>query len=240
MADIVTSYTYTNGNVLSASGHNQNLQSSTATEGIYTESNGSLSSANFASAFRVTDEHVLPGSVIIAASQQGMKTLHYYSDIVGSSNAVKYIVMEGCRFRLPFDASTLWLNTTFFMSPWLWMNGSEQAYISARTQLWFDGSALPESEYPVPVGAEGPGAVNAERPVRFAVERPHQVLIKDTSLITRGDHEFSIRLYMGDNPPLVSGVWPTAYDTPDDSYLHGRVSIGYASMLAIAHKKTNS
>lgn len=242
MATIPTSYTPTDGAVFDTAGHNQNLYSATGSEGIYSESNGGLNDANLKTGFRILAEHILPNSMLFAAHREGHQTLHYYSDMMGSASGTKYISVDAVRFRLPFNASAMKISVSFFVSPYLWFDNNGAAIHDARTQVWFDGLAQAESEYLLPVAARGITAVDYNHPGRFAIQRTHNLLLTDASALTKGDHEVSLRLYIK-NAPTAATLWPVfagTYDVKESCTLHGRVTIGAVSIVALAYKKANS
>lgn len=236
MGTIPESDAYTDATVLNPTTHNKNVYSGTGTEGLMSEANGGISSANLHADFEVLAEHILPFSFVFAAQRRAARTRHYYSDICGDSQGITYICLDAARFRLPFDAAEIRIMASFFVSPWLWNGGAQGSVISARTELFFDGEALAETAHLLPTAADSTASITAYRNEvgRHAVMRSYTLLITDDADITRDDHELSLRLYMEDDPVETDVV------TGDNAKLHGRVSISNVSIIVMAFKKENA
>lgn len=130
MADITTSYTYTDGLTLDPDGHNQNIYdaSQPAPNGIMSTANGGLSSDNLGTNFKAQPEHIQTEQVSIARAESARERIDCFIDGFGKGGASQtynvanapqeqWTAVPGCalRFYQPYDARVaLWQWSMFF------------------------------------------------------------------------------------------------------------------------------
>ena len=119
MPDIISSYTYTDGNVLVPASHGQNIFHTASNEGIMSVPNGGLEFANLAAGFTVSPEHVFPEEVVMARQTSYIADDDYLSDALGSDGSTLFFPVAGLnvKFQLPFAAAVLWM-WQCFQSAW--------------------------------------------------------------------------------------------------------------------------
>lgn len=122
MATITPTYAYATG-PFNVDGHNTNLYSETAGEGIYSEANGNLFS--FDAGFEMKDYHVWPEEAMRVRSDYTNIAVDYMSEVETGADVLDGDVREelinvagcGLRFYVPYPCDVLW-SVGFFVTVW--------------------------------------------------------------------------------------------------------------------------
>lgn len=133
MATIVPTYAYTDGAALNISGHNLNLYSAVAGEGVYSEANGGLQAVNTDLAFEIQDYHVWPEEAVRVRGDNNRQTVDYFSavetgaDVTDGDVREELVNVAGCglRFYVPYRCDALF-TAGFFVSVWRPHVGGDQ------------------------------------------------------------------------------------------------------------------
>lgn len=158
MAVVTIPTTMIDGNVLSVDDVNKSLYSVTPGEGLYSEPNGGIqlqSAQNGSSDFSLRQEHLQPEQVIKTRFDGGWHTLDNMSDVSGLTTVDDNNIdvgqnqaLPGCGLRIyvPFDATALRWNVSFFFYVAKWFGLTEDASNnlsceggSIQTFLFVDG-----------------------------------------------------------------------------------------------------
>ena len=244
MSTITAATTYPNGTTLSVSGHNANVYSTTAGQGILSEPNGGLNINNLDPAFEVRDEHVMAEEATFARMNGTTFPVDVYNNAFGirSDEDPGYVAVAGLceRVYVPYGvAAGIW-QWSFFVVPWrpfLYRLSSEQADIPPMAiRVFIDGVEQPAFRRYMPVSAETyvdppdpSGDIAFMRVGGDEVNHEHIVplwfdISKLATDVTRGFHELSVKLYL---PRIVFD--PDA--TGDEDELELRASIGTFAAL---------
>lgn len=124
MAVIVPTYAYATG-PFNVDGHNTNLYSTTATEGIFSEVNGDLMASNLDAAFQMENYHVWPEEAVRVRSDYNNVAVDYMSEtetgaqVADGNVREELIAVAGCglRFYVPYPCDILW-SMGFFITIW--------------------------------------------------------------------------------------------------------------------------
>ena len=123
MSAVNLPYTYSNGLMLDAAGHNKNLYSLKPGDGVYSEGNGGFDVNNFSTDFILTADIAQPEQVTFARAAGSVSTLDNMGDVnLNRQDSSIDVTMQnqslpGCGLRvyLPFKASAvLWEVSYFF------------------------------------------------------------------------------------------------------------------------------
>lgn len=129
MPTIIPSLTYTDGNVLDADAHNQNVYDTTTGRGIMSTSNGALDTSNLATGFKIRSEHIMPQTALRTNQEFSLEPIDCFEQAFAANvdpttytyNTAPerfWIPVPGCslRFYLPRQATCL-LRLGFFCHP---------------------------------------------------------------------------------------------------------------------------
>jgi hypothetical protein len=253
MATIVTSYTYTNGNVLTPDSHNRNIASATVGEGIMSEPNGGVGTGNLVAGFRISREHIQIGQAHRGGQEARYETIDILSNAIPSTGGKNIVPIPGLgiRFYLPYNCASVMLQWSFFLSPMriLYSNVNAPAtYLTPIIQhvTFVDGVAVPHTLRFVPwttqfnEPAAPPSRILNMEENRACVQRDMAHMVKN---MAQGWHSLSVRVYMErpaltqpgvvDDDMYLNNFRRTINGTPIDSsdhYVHSRLTIGIGNV----------
>jgi hypothetical protein len=128
--------TYTDNQVLNTEGHSKNVYDADGNTGIMSESNGGLGTNNLDANFVAHAEHVFPETVAFGRQEGMTEPIQCFSDkygsqmtttasIIGSGGRYRDFIrpIPGCGIRvyLPYDASVVLWQWSYFINPQLIM-----------------------------------------------------------------------------------------------------------------------
>lgn len=137
MGTISPAFTYTDGQVLSPSGHNSNIYDDTSTA-IMSTANGGLDSNNLNASFKINPEHVQVEAVVIGRQESSRMRIDCFSDAYGKASSQArdpespnyqmtvasahegfWAPVPGCalRFWQPYDATVAQWQWSMFFHP---------------------------------------------------------------------------------------------------------------------------
>lgn len=254
MATITPVTTYPAG-ALNIAGHNANVFSTTAGQGIMSEPNGGLEIANLDPSFTMRDEHVMSEEAV-RGSQDGLNApMDLFSNGFGDSGDSEdaprektFVTVAGLSHRVyfPFTARFVLWQWSFFSSvyhPAFYdvNNGYNRDNLIIRAYL--DGQPIAAFTRPLVPSAmiyEGLGTTNNARSEDYedstAMWYDFSKLSKN---VTEGYHELDIKVYMERNRHttnfVAEGIIPDA-DDPADTYeydVHNRITFGVRNVRCV-------
>lgn len=210
MAIITPSTTYPNGAVLSVTGHNANIYSTTSGQGILSEPNGGLIVNNLDPAFSVLDEHVMPEEATFARMDGTTVPMDVYNNAFGqrSDSDADYVSVGGLceRIYVPYDVAFGVWQWAFYMAPWrpfIYRFSTEEASIpDMALRVYIDGVEQPAFRRYMSVSAET-DAENFKNAVGSVAGPNHEQVTplwfeisKLATNVTKGFHELSVKLWL--------------------------------------------
>lgn len=212
MAVITPATTYPAG-ALNVAGHNANIFSTTAGQGVMSEPNGGLEQANLDATFAVRDEHVMSEEAVMARAESLTTPMDIYNNAFAQreEDDPTFVPIGGLcqRVYVPYDVSAMVWQWSFFVSVWrpFVVKSSEDTLFGAdvpqvAVRVFIDGVEYPAFRRPFPVSADihalavpvagsaGP-IINYERVASLWFE-----LSKLQTGISKGYHELTVRLFM--------------------------------------------
>lgn len=215
MATITAATTYPTG-LLNIAGHNANIFSTTAGQGVMSEPNGNLEIANLDPAFVVRDEHVMSEEAVMAKSEGLTVPMDVYNNAFAmrEEDDPVFVPIGGLcqRVYIPFNVSAVVWQWSFYVAvfrPFIVQASQEQFFgadipqVSVR--LFIDGVEYPAFRRPLPVSADlhlsnTPGtdkAGSAGQKINYEnVSAVWYDISKLQTQVAAGYHELSVKLYM--------------------------------------------
>ena len=212
MATITAATTYPAG-PLNIAGHNANVFSTTAGQGVMSEPNGGLEIANLDPSFVVRDEHVMSEEAVMAKAEGLTVPMDVYNNAFAmrEEDDPVFVPVGGLcqRVYIPFNVSAVMWQWSFYVAVWRpfmvrtfedQLLGADIPQVSVR--LFIDGVEYPAFRRPLPVSADlwvsssplvgsAGGQINYEN-----VSAVWYDISKLQTAVTAGYHELSIKLYM--------------------------------------------
>lgn len=255
MAIITPATTYPAG-ALNVAGHNANIYSTAAGQGVMSEPNGGLEQANLAPAFAVRDEHVMSEEAV-RASQDGLNVpMDLFSNGFGDSGEDEdstrekvYITVAGLSHRVyfPYNARhVLWQWSTYIAvyHPVFYENQEGFNRDNLIIRAYIDGLPIAAFTRPMVPSAmlyEGLGTSNDALAEDY--EDSTAMWYDFTKLVRNvpaGYHELSVKVYMERSEHTVAlvaeGIIPDADDPADtyDYYAHNRITFGVRNVRCVS------
>jgi hypothetical protein len=255
MAVITPATTYPAG-ALNVAGHNANVFSTTAGQGIMSEPNGGLEQANLDATFAVRDEHVMSEEAV-RASQDGLNVpMDLFSNGFGDSGEDEdstrekvYITVAGLSHRVyfPYNARhVIWQWSTFasVYHPAFYDVAAGYNRDNLIIRAYIDGLPVAAFTRPLVPSAmlfEGLGTTNDALAEDY--EDSTAMWYDFTKLVRNvqaGYHELSVKVYMERNEHSVAlvaeGIIPDADDPADtyDYYAHNRITFGVRNVRCVS------
>lgn len=216
MATITAATTYPTG-LLNIAGHNANVFSTTAGQGVMSEPNGNLEIANLDPTFKVRDEHVMSEEAVMAKSEGLTVPMDVYNNAFAmrEEDDPVFVPIGGLcqRVYIPFNVSAVMWQWSFYVAVWrpfmvrvfeTTLLGADIPQVSVR--LFIDGVEYPAFRRPLPVSADlvlsdtiGASAGGSAIPSQINYENVSAVWYDISKLQTQvaaGYHELSVKLYM--------------------------------------------
>lgn len=213
-----------------AANPNRDLFSTTANQGLYSKPNGNLDDDNFAAAFKVQPEHILPGETVRGHAQGDWKKASYMSDIFAIDATVTGASPETAthlpvwpmkaRIYLPYQVSALFFEFIFFRSVWRLRhinNAQTVTDFPISTRLSLDGTVLthslrkhPTTVYPnvwPPAAANGNNLYSSYE----SYTADHWHIGHLAKNVGAGWHEAQLELFMQTTDGKASGSSPWLY-----------------------------
>lgn len=254
MATITAATTYPAG-PLNIAGHNANVFSTTAGQGVMSEPNGGLEIANLDPTFKVRDEHVMSEEAV-RGSQDGLNApMDLFSNGFGDSGDTEdsirektFVTVAGLSHRVyfPFTARFVMWQWSFFSSvyhPAFYNTDTGYNRDNLIIRAYLDGQPMAAFTRPLVPSAmiyEGLGTSNNARDEDYedstAMWYDFSKLSKN---VTEGYHELAIKVYMerGSHTTdfVAAGIVPDA-DDPADVYeydVHNRITFGVRNVRCV-------
>jgi hypothetical protein len=211
MATITPTTTYPNGAALSVAGHNGNIYSTTAGQGILSEPNGGLVVANLDAAFEVQDEHVMPEEAVFARMNGTTIPMDVYNNAFGQredDEDPNYVAVGGLceRVYVPYDVAFGVWQWAFYMAPWrpfIYRLDNETAAIpDMALRVYIDGVEQPAFRRYMPVTAETDALLFTSAAGSVAGPNHEQVtplwfdISKLATNVSKGFHELTVKLWL--------------------------------------------
>lgn len=220
MAVITPATTYPDGSVISVNGHNANVYSTTAGQGIFSEPNGGLGAANLSPSFKIVDEHVMPEEAVMARMDSSTFPMDIFNNAFGTrtDQSETYVAVAGLteRVYLPYDMSAVIWQWSFFASGWIpyffqfsagaWGVGEvwlrlfidDVEYPAFRRSLPVTGDVITDSNIAALSNpgqyffrSSNIGGVDKEQPAALWFD-----ISKLQKNVSKGFHELTVKLYM--------------------------------------------
>ena len=152
MADIPVTYVYTDGNVLIPASHGRNVYSSTGDEGIYSEPNGGLESANLAAGFQAGAEHIAPEEAIVTRQDAYIGDSDYMNAAIGNDDSSLYHPVAGCalRVQLPYAVASIFWMWSYFISVWRPIKANDGTTLTGTMIITLDGAVIDHTQRRIP------------------------------------------------------------------------------------------
>jgi len=212
MATITPATTYPAG-ALDIAGHNANIFSTTAGQGVLSEPNGGLEQVNLDATFSVRDEHVMSEEAVMARAESLTMPMDIYNNAFAQreEDDPTFVPIGGLcqRVLVPYDVSAVVWQWSFFVSVWRpfvvksqdeTLFGADVPQVAVR--VYVDGVEYPAFRRPLPVSADInalaiplAGSAGAE----ISYERVTSLwfeLSKLQTSVSKGYHELTVRLFM--------------------------------------------
>ncbi len=215
MATITPATTYPAG-ALNIAGHNANVFSTTAGQGVMSEPNGGLGIANLDPAFVVRDEHVMSEEAVMAKAEGLTMPMDVYNNAFAmrEEDDPVFVPIGGLcqRVYIPYNVSAVVWQWSFYVAVWrpFMVRTFEDQFLGAdipqvSVRLFIDGVEYQAFRRPLPVSADlflssvaGVGASgSADAQINYEnVSAVWYDISKLQTAVTAGYHELSIKLYM--------------------------------------------
>jgi hypothetical protein len=215
MATITPATTYPAG-ALNIAGHNANVFSTTAGQGVMSEPNGNLGIANLDPAFVVRDEHVMSEEAVMAKAEGLTVPMDVYNNAFAmrEEDDPVFVPIGGLcqRVYIPFDVSAVVWQWSFYVAVWRpfivqafeeQLLGADIPQVSVR--LFIDGTEYPAFRRPLPVsadlwlsntvGVDNGGSASSQINYENVSAVWYDITKLQTS-VTAGYHELNVKLYM--------------------------------------------
>jgi len=255
MATITPATTYPAG-ALDIAGHNANIFSTTAGQGVLSEPNGGLEQANLAGSFRVRDEHIMSEEAVMARAEGLTTPMDIYSNAFGVKEETDsaYVAIGGLcqRVYIPYAMSAVIWQWSFFAAcfrPAITYDGDTQdsRLVELAMRLYIDGVEYPAFRRFLPCTAY---FENASADAVFNFENVGATWFDITKLqqnVAAGYHELSIKLFapratnpLSDTDEGPTFVAPTGLFGPNSPLttcrVYTRVSYGDRSVRCVMFK----
>jgi hypothetical protein len=256
MATITPATTYPAG-ALDIAGHNANIFSTTAGQGVLSEPNGGLEQANLDPAFAVRDEHVMSEEAVRATQDSMVLPMDVFSNGFGDSGEDEdstrektYVTVAGLSHRVyfPFNARYVMWQWSLFSSvyhPVFFDNQSGfsrdnliiRAYLDGQPMAAFTRPLVPSAQLLTGIGPPPNNALAEDYEDSTAMWYDFSRL---TVNVQEGYHELNIKVYMERNEHSVAlvaeGIIPDADDPADtyDYYAHNRITFGVRNVRCVS------
>jgi hypothetical protein len=215
MATITAATTYPTG-LLNIAGHNANVFSTTAGQGVMSEPNGNLEIANLDPTFKVRDEHVMSEEAVMAKSEGLTAPMDVYNNAFAmrEEDDPVFVPIGGLcqRVYIPFNVSAVMWQWSFYVAVWrpFMVQTAEDQLLGAdipqvSVRLFIDGVEYPAFRRPLPVSADlwlsSTVGVNhfGSAGTQINYENVSAVwydISKLQTTVAAGYHELSVKLYM--------------------------------------------
>jgi hypothetical protein len=212
MATITPATTYPNGAALNIAGHNANVYSTTAGQGVLSEPNGGLVPANLAPSFTLRDEHVMPEEGTMARMDGTTIPMDVYNNAFGirDDDDPTYVAVAGLgeRVYIPFDVSCVVWQWSFFVScfqPYLYKTTTDTLDSATMAlRVFIDGVEQPAFRRFFPISADiivddpGHALRGSNGSTSYDFEHTTQLWFDITKLaqnVSKGFHELTVKLY---------------------------------------------
>ncbi len=264
MAVITPATTYPNGVALDIAGHNANVFSTAAGEGILSEPNGGLDMTNLDAAFTVRDEHVMSEEAVMGRTESLTIPMDIYNNAFGmrEEDDKQFVAIGGLcqRVYIPFDVSALVWQWSFFVAPFRpftskqvedQLIGFDIPNMSVR--MFLDGTEFSAFRRPLTVSGDiklSPTVLAGTAQFNINYENVTALWYDITKLqqnVTKGYHEIAVKIYIPrfhfDNEEDEAQVRPTTVrfspsgDTTEfQATLHTRATFGNRSVRCVMFK----
>ena len=247
MAAVILPETYVDGLSFDTSAHAINLFSDVGGQGIFSEFNGYITSANLNVAFNIRDEHVQSEEAVQIRGHWAGRPLPVYNDAFPSRAERDFIQIGNlaAKFRLKWDADcVLWQWHTF-------INHYRQLFVPAfpdPTEMpiivlkaFIDGAEVPHTRRPLPQSALQLSTTFPSPPfvyrTNFEDLAAQSLCMSAMSMaVSAGPHSVSVQLFM--EPPTETTVNYTRDanfgSTVEPHILCNRVTFGMRNAMAVA------
>jgi len=212
MATITPATTYPAG-ALDIAGHNANIFSTTAGQGIMSEPNGGLEQANLDAAFDVRDEHVMSEEAVTARAESLTVPMDVFNNAFAQreEDDPTFVPVGGLcqRVYIPYDVSAVVWQWSFFVAVWrpFLVSSVEDTLFGAdvpqvAVRVYIDGVEYPAFRRPFPVSADlaiqdNPVAGSAGAAINYEnVTSLWYDLSKLQQSVSAGYHELTVRVFM--------------------------------------------
>lgn len=212
MAIITPATTYPAG-ALDIAGHNANIFSTTAGQGVLSEPNGGLEQANLDATFAVRDEHVMSEEAVVARAESLTVPMDIYNNAFAQreEDDPAFVPIGGLcqRVHVPYTMSAVLWQWSFFVSVWrpFVVKASEDTLFGAdvpqvAVRVFIDGVEYPAFRRPFPVSADiNASAVplSGSAAAEISYERVTSLWFELSKLqtgVSKGYHELTVRLFM--------------------------------------------
>ena len=263
MTTIATTYLQSaaDGSTPSPTSINRDIFRPTAGFGLMSTGNGDYDADNVRDGFTIVPEHIQPGQTTRYAANASTEKLDYVSDLVGVTDddpdTADHVRVWGfaARVSLPFVASAVFWEISFFRSIWLYHAYVDEAIVvpSVSTRLILSGdSVVPHSLRRHPATAH---ARTWPPPASVGITAINEGITADWYHIghletgVAADHrEIRLELYMQSTEGIISGSAPlnktsliaadgTVANNGGNGYdcdVHTRITFGIGSATAYA------
>lgn len=207
MSTITPATVYPNGAALSVNGHNANVYSTTAGQGILSEPNGGLNINNLDPTFVLRDEHVMPEEAVFARADSSTLPMDIYNNAFGirDDDDPSYVPVAGLceRVYVPFTVSVAIWQWSFYAAPWhayLFRTDTQDAEIPPMSiRVFLDGVESAAHRRNFPIG--GQVVRNPTEETTNSDNYEHLVplwfdISKMSKNVTKGFHDLVVKLYL--------------------------------------------
>lgn len=264
MAVITPATTYPDGVALDVAGHNANIFSTAAGEGILSEPNGGLDMTNLDAAFTVRDEHVMSEEAVMGRSESLTIPMDIYNNAFGmrEEDDKQFVAIGGLcqRVYIPFNVSALVWQWSFFVAPFRpftskqvddQLIGFDIPNMSVR--MFIDGTEFSAFRRPLTVSGDiklSPSVLGGTATDKINYENVTALWYDITKLqqnVTAGFHDIAVKIYIprfhfstdedeAQVKPTTARFSPSGDTTEFFATLHTRATFGTRSVRCVMFK----